>query len=244
MPQVRGRRRFRRLPRQEVIPSQIPPNNTPYISTPQTDLRAAKRYASDGPVGYQRAEPYVVSQFDARPINGVDFLKTFSTAEQAAVNGTALATFTFNVPDGKIAIFRNFFTRFYTTASPRATNGAPSQTCTLAIAVNNNPADPVALHHISDAVCGPYVSPTAGQFVSTDAGLNIPLYFIAPAKAAVTFTYTLTANTFTFIQPVITGNLLLDHGLNPNYEPGTQAAVPTFPSFYMQQPRGQIRGPK
>lgn len=225
-------RRRRRYPSQVVIPSQQPARETAYIPLVQADMLQKRHLQQALKSGYVRSEPYVISQYDARPINCIDFVSTFADAEQT---GNDTRVFTYSVPAGRVAVLRRLDIRYYVSgADPRdQATGAPLAFATLTMAVDGNSLDQLNNLRIDDAVCG--VFPAATTDVVWSSGLSLPLYALAPSRSSVTLTFSLfgaaiATYNFAFVAPLLHGNLLLEQGVNPTSEPGTLWAVPTFPS--------------
>ena len=229
---MHARRRFRRYPSQVVVPSQAPARNPAFIPLVQADMLQKRGLQHAFKSGYVRPEPYVISQYDARPINCIDFVNTFTAAEQA---GADVRTFTYNVPAGRVAVLRRLDVRFYVTGATGrdAITAAPLAATSLSVSVDGIPLDQLNNIRIDDAVCGFF--PIAGVTTSWQNGLSFPLYAIAPPRSAVAVRVALVGASiatfdFAFVAPVLYGNLLLEQGINPTSEPGTLWAVPTFPS--------------
>lgn len=223
--------RFRsRRERQNVVPSQTLPRLTPYSNRIQMDIVQQHNLRSKKPDGYTRPEPWVITQFDARPINAYDFIATFSAAEQA---GADSRQFDYIVPPGKVAIARRLLLRIYMTVANRdAVTGAPNAAITMTALVNNGPVDQVNNIRVDDAIN----AVVAGAFFP--GVMDIPLYFIAPPDSTISllFTNATAATDFALISPTLTGNLLLAEGVNPNSEPGTKCAVPIWGADRREQP--------
>lgn len=210
------------LPRYEPWPSALP-RYTPANKSPalnhrleRADLRLIKRRdGSSNVIGSIKPKPYVLSSFDARPINCIDFLDTFSAGE---VVGDVF-TGSYIVPPGRVAIFRNLSLRVYMSVLGRdAVTGAPVAALTMNIFVSAGVVDQVNNIRVDDAICTPTFS----------APLVMPLYFLAPPEAVLTLQITnaTAAMDITTCAPMLSGNLLLAEGVNPTSEPGTHAPLP------------------
>lgn len=215
----------KRLPRYQAWRNILPPNYpiagggpVAYQPLKHADLRVIKEveYARETP-GFKRPKPYTLSTFDARPINAVDFVDTFTAADLTA----DLFTGTYTVPAGRTAIFRRLSLRAYMSDAAlarSAVTGAPLAALTMSFLIDGNAVDQVNNIRVDDAVCTPtFQSP-----------LEIPLYFLAPALSVVTLSIANATGGIDFaaVCPVITGNLLLSEGVNPTSEPGTQNWLP------------------
>lgn len=213
-----------RLPRFKPWPKSLPSDypGTDYKRRRQArlpDIRVVERLENKNAIaGSIKPAPFVLSNFDARPINCIDFVDTFTTAEQAG-GDTFIATF--NVPQGRVGVFRRLQLRVYMSAAARdAVTGAPTEVLNLSFAINGNAVDQFNNIRVDDAICSPTFT----------VGLDIPLYFIAPPESSVTITINNTAGgtVFAFVAPILSGNLLLAEGVNLNSEPGTQNPLPTL----------------
>lgn len=200
------------------LPRSYPQGRAPNIQ-PQTrlDLPNIKRGVDkrERP-GATKAKPFVLSTFDARPINAIDFLDTFTATEQVAGD---TFTCTYAVPEGRVAVFRNLALRVYMSAASRdAVTGQPTEAITLSFLVNGAAVEQVNNIRVDDAICTP----------AFQVGLNLPLYFLAPPSATVSLILSNTAGgtQIAFAAPLMSGTLLQAEGVNPTSEPGTHAPLP------------------
>lgn len=221
------RLRYRRLQKQTVIPSQDQSRIIPYSDRFQADIAQFAPMRGTFPQGYTRPEPWVVTQFDARPINAIDFVKTFTAAEQAGPADSL--TFSFAVPAGRTAILRNLSLRVFMSDLRRnVLTAQPTAVLTAGFAIDNNAVDQYNNIRVDDAICGVIAGATSD--VLWQMPLQVPLYFIAPEGSTVSLTIvnSTVGTDINFAAPVLTGNLLLSEGVNPSSEPGTKCAVPVW----------------
>lgn len=185
------------------------------------DLRFKRKFEREYILGrvYNRAPkatPYTLTTFDARPVNTIDFVHTFAAAEQ--VGGDSFTT-EFTVANDRTAILRRLDLRVYMSAASRdVVTGAPTETLIGSFLIDGYAVPQARLMRLDDAICSP-------TFM---LGMSIPLYIIAQGGSVVSFKLDNTAGgtTFALVAPVITGNLILSSGVNPNSEPGTKAPLP------------------
>lgn len=218
-------RRYRRLERQYSIPSQAPALGVPFTPGRQADIAVTAPFAKRGRAGNTRPEPYVLTQFDARPVACIDFVETFSTAEQT---GADSRTFNYIVPQGRTAIIRRLGLRVYMDVEARGEiSGAPLAAITAGFQINGVAVDQANNIRVDDAICG--VVLVGASVCAFERGLDVPLYFLAPSESTVSLIVTNAEAgfDFAFVAPILTGNLLLSEGVNPTSEPATKVAIPT-----------------
>lgn len=211
------RRRPRRYPKQYNIPSQAPAAGLPYDPTYQPDVQDFWRLQQRHPQGTGPQLSYVVTTFDARPIQAHDFLVTDGVSDQLGVSSVA---FTFETPRGAARIYRSWFieARLVPDDTPLVNaNGFPARqnAATMSIIVD-------------------------GVFQEGFAGVQIPLlvtsgsiesecYVLADEGQVLTFQLLTTDAFITDAQLMMHGNDLLSTELPIEFEPGTQVALPVTP---------------
>lgn len=224
---MRRRKRFARYTKPDqtpIVPTLTPPHGVPYSPDFQADIQDQQKYR-DAPrlPGAPDARPYVLTQYDARPINCIDFQKTFTTAEQTAAAGATSALFAYSVPPGRTAVVRTVRVRAYIdqnggAAVRNATTGAPQVSLNLDMLLNGDVMPEWADLRVDDAVSTP-------TFASD---VDIPTYFVAPAESQITMRLTILspAHLFAFVMPTFRGQLILSDGVNIPSEPGTKIPLP------------------
>jgi len=215
-------------PNQSPVPSQNPSREAPYSPARQADQMQNANLRGEAQWGQGVVSAFVMTTFDARPIQGYDFV-TYSGTNAAGPafldewNVTAnIHRLFYRVPSGKIAIVRdwNILAFPFSESGPVVTTDGTSGFFTrLDFFVNGIAQDQYA---------GRFISALPFGAVS---GVS---YIIAPENALIEMRITGVDATNTidvnqeFLQSELSmhGNILLAHGLPPEWEPGTQGAVP------------------
>lgn len=219
------RKRRRRLPSQVPLAAQELSITDPYFATthiadaPIDQMQLLQQYL-DAPydLGQPATEAFVISHYDARPINAYDHNFTYTAVEQVALAGTATASFSYKVPAGRVMVARDLQLAAWFTADPfGGVGGAPNVLVTASFRIGgavipgaNNMNVDGAIQ--SATVFRPY--------------LKIPLYFLAFEGETVQLRITTTVTTFTRVAPLFHTNMLLASGINRTSEPGTQNEIP------------------
>lgn len=152
----------------------------------------------------------VTSTFETRPINAQDFFRSggsiaFSTT--TLVDDTETATFSFTVPNGRVAILRQFGWQF----DPIYVDSTITSMTTFISADNQRVANYdsiLDLQYIEDRIPAHFIFPEKTVITIT----SIRLSTVSLAARALTATPTYLAQLY--------GNLLLGRGLPTNFEIG------------------------
>ena len=211
---------------QQVIPSQLLPDRKAYAPLKQADIEQQDQW--DGPDGWgvPNVEPYVLSSFDARPINAIDFIaSTGSNAADTFGAGIALASTFYTVPPGRVAIVRDWDV----VCNPQAAsggavldgNGSSRFFARLSFFING-----IVQDQMSSVVLGslPFGSVFNQTYLVANENDVIEMRLSGLSQAN---PLNLDATT-TFFQVLSTfhGNLLLSKGLQANTEPGAKVSLP------------------
>lgn len=220
------RKRKRRLPSQVPLQSQEPSTFDPYFISPHVteapidQLQLLQQYI-DAPydLGQPPTQAFVMTQYDARPINCYDHLFTYTAAEQAALAGTATATFAYKVPAGRVMVARDLQIAAWFTADPfGGAGGAPNTLVTASFRVGG--AVIPGANNLNIDGCIQSATVFRPHY-------KIPLYFLAFEGETVQLRITCTVTTFTRVTPLFHTNMLLASGINRTSETGTQEPIPT-----------------
>ena len=155
-----------------------------------------------GEIGSTKQGTRVESVFDARPINGRDFLTNFREPFEVEANGLGVvipAVFTFTVPQGYIGILRSF--RYSVEALPASTDIGILLAVDNVFVPNFSGIDNLGAN-VENQPC----------YVIADAGQTFQLT-ITTTPAGVVFS--------TFATASLYGNLLLKRGYPTQFEPGS-----------------------
>lgn len=214
------------------IPSQQPSNRVPFEAKVQADVSQFPPLQAPHPSGYDKAPPvYVVSTFDARPINATDF-QTQSGNTPADTGFSPLggpyqsSSIFFTVPAGYAAILRQYQILMVPAKGETNAEGTPIFTA--------NGAGNV-LSVLSFLVNGNF---QPGQASITSWGLAFgdgfgPLYILANEGDVVEMRLTTSgAGTSSWHQALLSmqGNLLQKKGAQLQFVPGTDAVIPVHES--------------
>lgn len=119
------RRAVRRPKEKENIESQHPSQRKPYNPAEQADIKQLGEYQQQFPLGWGPFDAFVLSTFDSRPVNTVDFHRTdFNFAEgPVPPEREGRIVWSFEVPNGRRYIMREWtinpiFTRNYRDGGP------------------------------------------------------------------------------------------------------------------------------
>ena len=202
-----------KYPPQYNVPSQAPAAGLPYNPEIQPDVQDFPILQRRHPPGTAPYLSYVVTTYDARPIQAHDFLVTDGVSSQVGVN---TVEFSFETPIGRVRAFKSWSleARLIPDDQPLLNpEGFPSAQDVAVMSVIVN-----------------------GVFQEGFSGVNIPLlvasgsiesecYFLVDEGQTLTFRL----STFGFItdaQLMMYGNSLLSTELPIEFEPGTTVALP------------------
>lgn len=227
------------IPDQHNIPSQEPVSRVPYYPVRNADVEGYTELQKPHPNGdFGPAGVYVVSTFDARPVQAIDFmtmtgnqLGTFGYTDQgwAPFGGpyNLIRTY-YLVPAGRTAILREW----EISGVPQAGEGGPP--------INANGASTFfwRLQFFVNGQLVPEYSPVIGAIPFGNVAGEC--YVVAPQSSVIEMRLTPGINGYslgaTFYQCLcaMRGNLLFYRGLPTDFEPATSATLPV----HEQQPQG------
>lgn len=220
------RRPGSRYPTQYNVPSQAPSNIPPYDPTLQADASQFPIYQAPHQLGYGGVPPvYVVSTYDARPINATDFT-TFSgtnpndTGFNPSPGSYATASIFYTVQPGRAGVLRDW--------DIMALFGPTLDGTSPIIGINGTSNVAVSLSFLVD-----------GVFQEAMAGLvlwELPFgqvfgeaYILASEGQTIEMRLTILDQAdYVFNQVLMSmhGNLLLSRGDQLSYQPGTINVLP------------------
>ncbi len=172
----------------------VPRQGLPHDISYQEDIRNQSSV-----LGSPKTESKVITTFDARPINAVDFYESGGTMGYGVPN----ASFTFQVPEGRIGILRKFryeFSPIYPTI--------PAADILTSIQVSG-----ITVAGFTNMQLGQYVPEWIDCYALAGEGQYITIFF----QFSGTYPYvdvTLNAEFY--------GNLLISTGRQLEFEPGTE----------------------
>lgn len=211
-----------------AIPSQQELIGQAYRANFQADIESSEETTLapwQTELGMPRSRPYVLSIFDALPLNATQFQQTFTATEQAAALGQAVASFSYVVPNGYMALVRLFEPSIYCTAIAAppavrdAATGAPAVEIEMSVLIDGVAVNQLSGLRIDDCVRGP----------SFFAPFTVPAYVVALPGQTITTRYEIgnaADFTFAFVGHKMSGQLLLRRGVDRDAEPATSYPLP------------------
>lgn len=211
-----------------AIPSQQELIGEPYRATFQADIESSEETTLapwQTELGMPRSRPYVLSVFDALPLNATQFQQTFTAAEQAAALGQAIASFSYVVPQGFMALVRQFEPSVYCTAIAAppavrdATTGAPGVELEMSVLIDGVAVNQLSALRVDDCVRTP----------TFFAPFSVPAYVVALPGQTITTRYEIgnpADFSFAFVGHKMSGQLLLRRGVDRDAEPATSYPLP------------------
>ena len=232
-------------PPQFNVPSQAPSHILPYDPVRQADVAQLAKYQAPHQLGYGGAPPvYVVSTYDARPINGVDFT-TMSGTNAGSPNGGVtnpdtgfifgagpnvgaydVASLFYLVQPGRVATVRDFdiIALFATTVDVAVPilgingGGASIADATLSFLVDGVFQEAMSSIDIWSL---PFGAVQGECYIQADEGQTIEMRLSLGSHTATSFSQVLMG---------MHGNLLLKRGYQLTFEPGTDNVLPVHES--------------
>lgn len=213
------------------IPSQNPAQEIPYFPGRQADVAQFARLRGPIPHGYAPGGAFVVSTYDSRPINCIEFSHTRTLQQNFGINSSRnVATSTFVVPEGRTCILREWSADIYwltlhtagLTSSVVSTNGAPQAPVQIDFLVNG-------------AAVPEFSGLTTGQFCF--GSVSGETFIIVPEGQTLQFVLTridfpngnsgqLSNILFEQVDTTLLGQLILSTGQTPDFEIGNQEPLP------------------
>lgn len=218
-------------PPQENIPSQRVPGRTPYAPGQPQAAQVAQQQQPHPQAPGAPPKYYVVSTFDARPINGIDFqAQSGNDNRDTGYLPDAIAVYFeascfYTVGSGRVAIVRDFQVLAVPqqgepiagelTANPIFTaNGASNFKLTVSFFVDGNPQEGMSPINTWALPFGDYFGEC---YIVAEEGQTIEMRVQGTDTTGSQFYQALLA---------FHGNLLLSQGLQAEYEPATNAVLP------------------
>lgn len=217
-----------RMPRHPNLPAQQPSRRTPFSPTVQADIAQFPPLQQPHEPGYGGPPPvYVVSTYDARPVNAVDFHTETGTDPRDtgwdSNNGSAIfdtsSTF-YTVQPGFIGVLKNWHLLIvpyqgndFDPANPViAPNGASNFQITISILVNGTFQNGMTAITSWAAAFGDLFSEC---YVLANEGDTIEFRIDAPG-----------ASRWSQALVALYGQLLVSEGMQLQFQPATKAIIP------------------
>lgn len=224
--------RRRQNPMRQNLPAQAPSTREPFAPSVQADEAQFPPLQAPHEPGYGGQPPvFVISTFDARPVNAVDF-QTRSGSNNDDVGFepyadldvfTILAECNYDVQPGRVGVLKSFHILVVPGQGEELDGGFPIFTD------NGSSNFRITYDVLVDGVAQEGFS----GVVSWDAAFGdifADCYIIAQEGQRITVRVQGSENNSGFFQCLITmnGNLLQARGLSPNFEPATKDPVPVY----------------
>jgi hypothetical protein len=215
-------------PNQSPIPSQAPSYEPPYSPAIQSDIAQHRQMQGEMNWGQGNLQAFVMTTFDARPIQAYDWVTYSGTNAGGASNPDVwnvtdtIHSLFYRVPQGKVAIVRDWdiLTFPFNEDGPPVTIGGLSDAFgQLSFFVDGIAQDQYNRRLLSTLPFGP-ISGVAYIIAGEQSLIEMRLTG-SDASNAVN-----PAQTWLQSLMAMHGNLLISHGLLPTWEPATQGAVP------------------